>query len=489
MITWMQKHKKWLIVTIWISTIAFVGAGFVGWGSYDYGNSDGSVALVGDREVSVEEYQREYSSLYDNYSRIFGQQFNQEMADNLNLRDLALQRTIQKNLFLSYGDYLGFNVSNEEVAKELVKIDAFILNGKFDKKTYIRVLNQNRTNPQTFEESIKRNILLEKVLNVFQIKANKNELKLLNTLLFAKDDISVSIFNINDIDFIANEKDLKKYWEKNKNNYMSLDAYTYDFDTIVLVKKDFTKEEILKYYKKYKNDFRKSDGKVKNIDEAKDDVILALSKKATKKLALKKYLKLKKNEEKFVKKETLFANELRFSKENNTKIINAKLGSVLKPFFDNNAYTTIKVLEKIKPKTLSFSKALIQIRIDYEQEIKMNRLNKLAKEELKNFKGKNIGYVSQSSTQKLEGLNQTETSEFLKQLFSSNIKKGRISLANKIIVYKINSSKLATFDKTKEKEVQSRLNNLLQEELMSNLVKTLENTYDVKTLLNNRSNN
>ncbi len=47
MITWMQKHKKWLIVTIWISTIAFVGAGFVGWGSYDYGKSDSAVAIVG----------------------------------------------------------------------------------------------------------------------------------------------------------------------------------------------------------------------------------------------------------------------------------------------------------------------------------------------------------------------------------------------------------------------------------------------------------
>ena len=60
MITWMQRHKKWLVITIWISTIAFVGAGFVGWGSYDYGKQGAVVAVVGDREVSVEEYQQEY---------------------------------------------------------------------------------------------------------------------------------------------------------------------------------------------------------------------------------------------------------------------------------------------------------------------------------------------------------------------------------------------------------------------------------------------
>ena len=61
MIEWMQRHKKWLIVTIWISTIAFVGAGFVGWGSYDYGKSDSTVAIVGDKEVPLNDLQSEYS--------------------------------------------------------------------------------------------------------------------------------------------------------------------------------------------------------------------------------------------------------------------------------------------------------------------------------------------------------------------------------------------------------------------------------------------
>jgi len=51
MITWMQKKKKYLIVTIWVSTIAFIGAGFVGWGAYDYGSKASSIAKVGDVDV------------------------------------------------------------------------------------------------------------------------------------------------------------------------------------------------------------------------------------------------------------------------------------------------------------------------------------------------------------------------------------------------------------------------------------------------------
>ena len=58
MITWMQKHKKYLVVTIWVSTIAFVGAGFVGWGAYDMNtNRAKSVAKVGNRNISIGEFQ------------------------------------------------------------------------------------------------------------------------------------------------------------------------------------------------------------------------------------------------------------------------------------------------------------------------------------------------------------------------------------------------------------------------------------------------
>ena len=175
MITWMQRHKKWLVITIWISTIAFVGAGFVGWGSYEYGKQGGVVAVVGDREVTVEEYNQEYSNLYDQYSRMFGSMFNNELAEQLKLKDAAYRQLLQKNLIMAYGNSLGLDVTNEEVARELVKYQAFSKDGKFDKETYIKVLAQNRMTPKVFEESLKRNLLLQKVQTLFQLNPTANE--------------------------------------------------------------------------------------------------------------------------------------------------------------------------------------------------------------------------------------------------------------------------------------------------------------------------
>ncbi len=68
----------------------------------------------------------------------------------------------QKNLILSFADELGLDITDEEIAKQLVSIPGFIKNGKFDKDTYIKVLNQNRTNPTEFEASLRRDLLLQK---------------------------------------------------------------------------------------------------------------------------------------------------------------------------------------------------------------------------------------------------------------------------------------------------------------------------------------
>lgn len=484
MITWMQKHKKWLVITIWISTIAFVGAGFVGWGSYDFGSKGGAVAVVGDREVTVDEYQREYSSLFDQYSQIFGEQFNQEMADKMKLKEAAYKLVIQKNLILSYADELGFDVTNEEIAKQLVQIPAFIKDGKFDKDTYIKILNQNRTNPTDFEASLKRDLLLQKVESLFKVSANKNELENLNKLLFSEDNISISILNQDEIVIDVKEKDVKDYWDANKGKYKSKPAIDLEFDEVTLVSQDFSDEDISSNYSKFKTDYKKEDGKIKTLEEAREDIIKALNLKATKKVALKQYLKIKKGEEKLNNTGTIFEDKLAYSAENNERVKKAIPGELLKPFLEGDKYIIVKVKNKIMPKVLPFEKAKEFASKDYEKVSKSILLTKKADELLKNFTGTNIGFVSRDSFDKLEGLNKEEALTFLNKLFSSSKKQGKIELENKIVLFEINETRLAEYDKTKEAAVKTTIDNLYSQEMMNNLVKSLEKRYEVQSSLN-----
>lgn len=481
MISWMQRHKKWLVITIWISTIAFVGAGFVGWGSYEYGKQGGVVAVVGDREVSVEEYQQEYSNLYEQYARLFGDSFNQEMADKLNLKDVAYKQVLQKNLILSYGDSLGLKVTNEDIAKELVKYQAFLKDGKFDKDTYIKVLSQNRTTPVKFEDSLKRGILLTKIQKLFDIKANQKEVENLSKLLFLEDDISMKILTLNDVNVEAKEEDIKKYWEENKNAYMSEVKYQVMSLDMPLQASKPSEEEIKNYYDKFRLDFKKEDGKIKSFEEAKADVIKKLDEKFTKKEALKKYLKIKKGDEQLKNVATFTTSTMPYSQENNNEIINSKIGSLNKPFFENDKFVITQLVKIEKAKPLSFEDAKQMAKKDYIFVTKQKNLEEMAQKQASSFKGIKIKGVTRESIDKITLLEAQEAAQFLNQLFSSTKKEGFIKLNDKVVLYRVNNSKLGSYNKDRDNAVRSTLTQLQSQELMTNLVNALENTYEIQS--------
>lgn len=486
MITWMQRHKKWLVITIWISTIAFVGAGFVGWGSYEYGKQGGVVAVVGDREVSVEEYQQEYSNLYDQYSRMFGSMFNNELAEQLKLKDIAYRQVLQKNLILSYADSLGLAVTNEDVAKELVKYQAFTKDGKFDKDTYIKVLGQNRMTPKDFEDSLKRALLLQKVQVLFEINPTNTEIENLSKLLFLEDDISVKILSINDIKVELNDAELKKYWEENKNSYMSEVSYELEIKEIPLANANSNEDDIKAHYEKFKIDYKHEDGKIKSLEEAREQIIKDLDEKFTKTEALKLFLKLKKDEEKFETSKVFVESQLPYSSENNTKILESKEAEVVKPFFENNKYVIVKLVKKNPSTPLSFEQSLAQVKLDFERVSKIKKLEETANTQLKDFKGTEILGVTRESVNKIEGLEQQEAGKFLTQLFSSTSKEGIVKLDGKVVLYRINDSKMAEYNKSKDEVVKGVIVQLIDEELMTNLLKRLENTFAVQSSIQDK---
>lgn len=481
MITWMQRHKKWLVITIWISTIAFVGAGFVGWGSYEYGKQGGVVAVVGDREVSVEEYQQEYSNLYEQYSKMFGPMFSKELAEQLKLKDVAYRQVLQKNLILSYADSLGLDITNEDIAKELVKYNVFLKDGKFDKETYIKVLGQNKMTPKDFEESLKRNLLLQKVQMLFELNPSNVEVENLSKLLFIEDDISIKILNSNDIKVDVKQEELKKYWEENKNSYMSEISYDLEVKELPLLTANSTEEDIKAHYEKFKIDYKHEDGKIKSLEEAKNLIIKDLDEKFTKTEALKVFLKIKKDEDKFETKVTYKESTLPFMDENNTKILESKEGEILKPFFEKDKYFIVKLTKKNLSQTLTFEQASSLATKDYEKVMKSKKLEELATSQLKDFKGIDISTVSRDSVNKIVGLEQKEAGKFLNELFSSTSKDGMVKLEDKIVLYRINNSKFSDYNKAKDDVVKGTLIQLQEEELMMNLMKKLENSFEIQS--------
>ncbi len=438
MITWMQKHKKWLVITIWISTIAFVGAGFVGWGSYDYGTSSGNVATVGKKEVKVADLQAEYNALYSKYQQAFGEAFNQELAKQFKLEEAAYSRVLQKFTLLNYAEELGLQATDKDIAKQLLTIPSFTKDGKFDKNTYISVLKQNRTNPADFEDQVKNDILINKVQMILNSNITKNEISNLTKLYSSQDRVSINIIDKEAFKVNATNSKIKAYWEENKINYKSLESYE-----LALTK-----------------------------------VVIGEKKKTSKKEALKKYLKLKKNEIEFDETITIDQNSILFTSGNLERISKLEINKILKPIEDNGNYIIVKLISKNPSSVLPFDKVISLAKDDYILDAKQLLLKEEIVKLTSNFTGTDIGFVHPGMKKEIKGLYESNVQELFNHIAKSTTTINSLMIARTAIVYKITDSKFikAENNDVKLKEV---LSNIKNNEILTNIINILQKQYTI----------
>jgi len=486
MITWMQKHRKYLVVTIWISTIAFVGAGFVGWGTYQYGSKSNSVARVGDVAVTMSEYQSLYSNLYEQYNQAMGGRLDEATAKQLGLKKQALQSLIYQALVKNFAAEHGIVVSDEEVQQAIVSIPAFQKNGLFDKQTYLATLRNIRMKPKTFEANIKNELLVKKTLALLDPGVAPLETEAFGSAIFVADRIRYKVFNADDIDVSVDDEALRAFWEKNRSEYMTPKRYTLSILWIEPSSKSPDEAAIEEYYRANRTDFTDSEGKILPLEEAKERVAELLRLKAAKKAAQLAYIDLKKGRKSPEENLTLDANDPRFSPETWQAIEGATAHTTLKPKIEGGRYAVIRVDEILFPKPKTFEEAYAEVKEDYVRQKRKEMLLKLAESHSENLQDGTLSdFLTRDSVDKLKPLTNDEAAAFLQELFTSKTGHGAILVDNKAVSYKIVEQKLLDKEKLKENQrfVEENTHKMKSALLQSSLIDRLQQRYPVEIYL------
>jgi len=483
MISWMQKHKKWLVITIWISTIAFVGAGFVGWGAYQYGTMAGAVAKVGDIKITQKELSQRYSNLYSYYNNLFKGEFDQKKAKELGLEKEALNSLIREALYMNLAKDLGLKVLDSEVAKTIFNMKEFQKDGKFDKKIYNEVLKRAGLKVKDFESMIKKDILLSKLQKILKPVLTPLEFETFGSALFMSDKIKYKVLSSQDIKIDYTKEDLKKYWQKHKKNYMNEPKYKLSIIWVEPKNIDFKEKELKEFYMKNRHKFVDENGKIKSFDKAKDEIIEALKIKKSKKIALKKYLEFKKGKIKEVQKIELSLNNNLIPSNIMKEISQKNEKSILKPKLINKKYAIIRLDEKVPASPKSFLEAQNEVLRDFIKDKKLEKLKELANSAYKNFDGNVSDFISRDDIDKLPPLKEVEAAEFLNKLFASQEKMGYILLdGSKAVLYNILDQKLVRDDKLSKNKPFITDNSIKVKDsvLNSNLLDALQRKYSIE---------
>jgi len=481
MITWMQTHKKWLIVTIWIATIAFVGAGFVGWGAYSYGKKQDEVARVKDTSVKVKDIQEIYTQMFNQLNQMMGGKLDEATAKQFGLQKAAFQQALQKAMLIQFAKDNGIYITDEELAQNLVSIPAFTKNGKFDEKLYKIFLQNARLTAREFETNLKKDMMIEKVLKALSLPSTKTTQDTLASYMLMEDKISIKTINSPQIE--VTEDEIKKYWEKNKDKYKSPLSYNIGYFYVALTG-DVSDAEISNYYDEHKQNYTDKDGAILSLDKVKEQVKKDLLAKKLKKDAIITMKKLKKGEMEFNKAENVTLNNPYISTENMQKLVENKF---LKPTLTPKGWLIATIIKVNKPQTLPYEKAKKFAKVDLIKEKRVKTLQKIAKENLNSFKGQTIGFVGRDDMMKLKNMSANEATTFITSLFNSNTPKGFVLLpdninANKVVLFNITEQKLLN-DKKYAKYKQmiiSYANKIKDDKLNVNLLKELERLYQAQ---------
>ncbi|HJX27029.1 MAG TPA: SurA N-terminal domain-containing protein [Thermoanaerobaculia bacterium] len=166
-----RDNLKYLSWILWVVIGLFVLLVFVDFGTLAGGQGSGGAApavRVGDREVTMEEFERQYRQLEGFYRQMQGDQFTPEMARQMGLPAQALSQVVGQEILLAEAERLGIAVTDAELRERILEESVFRdPQGRFvGREEYERILRQNRLSVSAFEADMRQQILLEKLNNM-----------------------------------------------------------------------------------------------------------------------------------------------------------------------------------------------------------------------------------------------------------------------------------------------------------------------------------
>ena len=480
MISWMQKHNKYLVWTIWIATIAFIGAGFVGWGSYNFGSKAGSIAKVGEIDIKQSKLNMVYSGIYSQYNQALGGKLDDKKAKEMGLIKQAFSQLETQAKLLNFAKEVGIIVSDAEIAKKLQSIPSFQEKGSFNRVVYDGYLRSQRLKAKDFEETLREDITIQKTLALINVDALNFEIEAIGAGMSVSDKIAYKVLSNSDLNFVVDENKVKSYWDMQKENFMTTLSYKLSIVWTQTKDTNVTENEIKAYYEANSFNYTDAKGKQLSLLEAKDKATKDLKIKKSKKRAQKAYIAFKKNQLTHSELLLLQLGDSKLTKNIWKEVQEKSIGDILKPKVVGESYATIKIEEIIKPRVKTYKEAKAEASNIYTNQAKKEELMKLAETKLKDFNQSDAiisDFLKLKANIVVKPLNSEESLKFLQKLFTSYKEKGIISVSNRLIVYNIIEQKIIQVDKNETNIVKETTNKLKQNTFESNLIKLLDKKY------------
>ena len=444
MLEWMQRHKKWLVITIWVSVIALVSAGMVGWNPSSFSFAGDNVAKVGNIKISQQEFNLAYQRILNEYSKVLGDSLDGDKAKELGLDKVALNQLIQKAQLQNFATDIGLRVTNQEVAEAIIQNESFQKDGSFDNTLYRNLLKENNLSVKFFEESVRDSLLIEKLLKLFPTSITALEQKAIGSTIQLTDTIEYKIISpAKKLQKKITPTELEDFWKQNKQNYINLPKVSLEIVTSNIKDQPYTQKDLEELYNEDKSIYLNPDGHLPSFSQVKDKVQIDYQSQLAKKEVFRLAQKLKSDHSQQEQKKIITITlDSQAPKELRESFDDLEINSLSKPFlYNKNSYAIGKVIQKTPQGIKTFQEAKKEALHDLENKLLIQESEEMAKKQLITFKG-DLQEINNLNTQKISTLSPKDIQIAIRNIFSHSNTEGIITLQDKIMLYRIKKQQL-----------------------------------------------
>ncbi|CAA6824723.1 MAG: Peptidyl-prolyl cis-trans isomerase PpiD, partial [uncultured Sulfurovum sp.] len=443
-----------------------------------------SIGKVGEIELKKDNFQMEYSNLFSRYNQMMQGKFDDAQAKQMDLQGQVIRNMSAQARILNLAKEFGIIVTDEETGKKLASYPAFQNEGVFDRKAYDTYIENSGLSNETFENSLRDQLIIEKTFNLLNAKGLENEYKAFELAFEVADKLKYILLTKDDVNITINDTKLKEFWEPRKEQFKTAKKYTLDIQWTETKDTEVSDKEVKDYYDENRFNYTDKDGKISNFEDVKTWVKEATQIAKSKKSALKRYVKLKKGELSSNETLTLALNDPKLSKELWSTIESKKINDLLKPKVVENRYASVKIVNIIQPITKTFAEIKEKVTPLYQEEAEKEALLSLSEEKLTNIDKieTNVStFITLNNAEKQKlGLNQQESANFISELFTSEEEKGIIPIGSKVMVYKIIEQKLISLESNETDIMHQNADKVKNQGFQANLMKALDKKYPSK---------
>jgi peptidyl-prolyl cis-trans isomerase D len=167
MLKTMRKNVKALAPTLWIVIATFIISIFAIWGGagrLGEKSQEETIAFMGRDHISRDSYYQALRNRLEALQKEF-RGLNKSFIEQLNIPQQVLEQMIQQNLLSRKAGEMGITASSQEVRDRIVSL--FQRDGKFiGFDEYRRILEYNRMSLSQYENSLKEEIVLNKLIQL-----------------------------------------------------------------------------------------------------------------------------------------------------------------------------------------------------------------------------------------------------------------------------------------------------------------------------------